>query len=191
MGGDTAPTSSAGTVQAKVGSPIKSDHSDEAELTDYAESELDCSITESETCRFDALTQELDTVQQQVSDLMAISVLFERRVASAASERRRLQGLRLKLLYRNMAAALLGRLISTSAREFANYNAACKTSVKRLLELQDRSTVVRAAQKILRHLQFKLAKHDLGKNTSSAIKRTVRGSQKLAGGVAIKIAECV
>eukprot|EP00873_Tetraselmis_striata_P022375 jgi/Tetstr1/442639/TSEL_030734.t1 len=55
---------------AKVGSPIKSDHSDEAELTDYAESELDCSITESETCRFDALTQELDTVQQQASTYM-------------------------------------------------------------------------------------------------------------------------
>lgn len=120
------------------------------------ESELDCSMTESEGHRYDAMNEELSAVQQQVSNILALSMFFEKKLASAIDERNHLRSLRVKLLYRNLAAAVLGRLIARSDREFSEYNTACKAYVRRLLQLQDRETVTRAAQKILNYLQSKL-----------------------------------
>lgn len=168
---EVATVGSSFTRQDDGASDTDSGNSQESNETDYAESELDCSFTDSETGRFEALNNELDTVQQQVTNLLALSVFFERKVATAANERRKLRGLRVKMLYRNLAAAMLGRLIATSARDLAEYNTACRASVRRLLQLQDRGTVVRASQKILNHLQSRLRSRQ---NVASAQNGSIR-----------------
>lgn len=133
----------------------------------HSEDEFDgLSDSESQASE-DDLHQRVKEAESQMKRLLNLTYQLEIRIAVAMRERKTMHQMRIKLLYRNLAAAVLGRLMASSRDEFAKYNDLCLAYLRRLLQLQEREAVTRTTKMILCHLQTRIrqqAPHLLGRN---------------------------
>eukprot|EP00192_Tetraselmis_astigmatica_P015399 CAMPEP_0117681296 /NCGR_PEP_ID=MMETSP0804-20121206/18880_1 /TAXON_ID=1074897 /ORGANISM="Tetraselmis astigmatica, Strain CCMP880" /LENGTH=182 /DNA_ID=CAMNT_0005490991 /DNA_START=336 /DNA_END=881 /DNA_ORIENTATION=- len=123
------------------------DSSDEEYLSD----DSDCQS--SEGSRLQVQVQE---AQSEMAKLMRASRCLEQRLSVAVKERQSLQLIRVRLLYRNFAAALLGKLMATNDSDDCTYGRLCLTYLQRLLELQSKDVVTRISKKILTSMKTRL-----------------------------------
>ena len=123
---------------------------------DYSSDEDYMSDSESESS--EALLSQVDEARLEMVDIMRASKCVEHQLAVAVKERQALQLLRVKLLYRNFAAAILGKLTASNSSDDKTYGRLCLTYLQRLLELQRKDVVTQTSKKILSNMRTRLQK---------------------------------
>ena len=103
-----------------------------------------------------AFSSRVKDAESRFTNMVQLSIQLEQRVSRALKERQAANTMRLKLLYRNLAAAVLGRLTARSRATLDRYNNLCLSYLRKLLLLQNRETVTNTTRTILRHLQRRL-----------------------------------
>ena len=98
----------------------------------------------------------LMNAESRVQNMTKLSRQLEQQMSSALQERQAQNTMRLKYLYRNLAAAVLGRLTAKSAATRDRYNSLCLSYLRKLLQLQNRETVTKTTRTILSHLQRRI-----------------------------------